>query len=293
MCARPECSERFPISEDIPILIDDASSTRTTGGCLADLQNPAGTGRYERWKRALGARLPEIAGNVAAQANSDRFRAALPAAAGRRLVLVIGGGTLGNGIENLLKDQSIELVESDVGRGDRTKLVCDAQQLPFGHGTFDAVIIQSVVHLLPDPYRCAREIHRVLVPSGIVYSEAPFLQPGHGGKYDFTRFTLLGHRSLYRDFTELLSGVSSGPGTALAYSVRYFALSFVRSRWGTDLIKGITRITLFWLKYFDYLIAQMPGVVDSAAGTYFLGRRSDVRLSDTELIQQYRGAVKL
>ena len=81
-----------------------------------------------------------------------------------------------------------------------------------------------------DPYRCVDEIHRVLTSNGLIYAETPFIQQVHAGRYDFTRFTQLGHRRLFRRFEEIETGVVCGPGMALAWSWQYFLLSFFTSR---------------------------------------------------------------
>ena len=54
-----------------------------------------------------------------------------------------------------------------------------------------------------DPNKVAAEIFRVLSSDGIVYAETPFLQESHEEPYDFTRFTELGHRWLFRNFKEI------------------------------------------------------------------------------------------
>jgi SAM-dependent methyltransferase len=38
----------------------------------------------------------------------------------------------------------------------------DAESLPFGDASFDGVLLGGVIHHLPDPARCIREVHRVL-----------------------------------------------------------------------------------------------------------------------------------
>lgn len=65
------------------------------------------------------------------------------------------------------------------------------------------------------------------------------------GRYDFTRFTYLGYRRLFKRFDEIESGITGGPGTALAWSYRYFLLSFVTSRTLSKLVGGIARFTSF------------------------------------------------
>jgi hypothetical protein len=66
----------------------------------------------------------------------------------------------------------------------------------------------------------------VLKDGGIVYAETPFMQQVHGSAYDFTRFTWLGHRRLFRKFKEIKSGTCGGPGMALIWSWRYFLRTF-------------------------------------------------------------------
>jgi hypothetical protein len=78
---------------------------------------------------------------------------------------------------------------------------------------------------------------------------------------------------------------------ALAWSYQYFLLSFFTSPAVRTAVKGFTRVTAFWLKYFDYHLIDTPGGLDAASGVYFLGRKGERPLDDGELIAQYRGAV--
>lgn len=45
----------------------------------------------------------------------------------------------------------------------------DAKQLPYDTGQFDFVISNSIVHHLPDPLPCFRELNRVLKPGGGIF----------------------------------------------------------------------------------------------------------------------------
>jgi len=42
----------------------------------------------------------------------------------------------------------------------------DVEALPFASGCLDVVLLSGIVHHLPDPTLCAREVHRVLRPAG-------------------------------------------------------------------------------------------------------------------------------
>jgi SAM-dependent methyltransferase len=148
-----------------------------------------------------------------------------------------------------------------------------------------------VLEFLPDPWRCVEEIHRALKPDGVVYSEVPFMQQVHGGRHDFMRFSHLGHRRVFRRFSEIASGCCGGPGMALAWSFQSFVLSFVDAGALRDAITAFLRPCLFWLKYFDYYLATTKGGIDAASGTYFLGRKGTDTLSDRVLLATYKGAI--
>ena len=133
------------------------------------------------------------------------------------------------------------------------------------------------------------EIYRVLKPGGLVYADTPFMQQVHGREFDFTRFTQLGHRRLFCRFAEVDSGITCGPGVALAWSARYFLLSFFRGKTSRAVVSGFSRLAFFWLKYFDLYLVHKAAATDSAAAFYFLGEKSRLVLSDRGLIASYRG----
>lgn len=60
---------------------------------------------------------------------------------------------------------------------------------------------------------------------------------------------------------------------ATAWSIQYLILSFVQNAALRAATRVFCKCTLFWMKYLDLLLANKPGAVDAAAGTYFLGRR--------------------
>jgi uncharacterized protein YbaR (Trm112 family) len=286
------CGRTFPVVHGIPVLIDEEESLFD----LADFvdERPTTWQPTSQLRRTVSRFLPSLSRNMKAHENYGRLRELLLADGGRRpRVLVIGGSRVGQGMQEFADDPRLELVESDVSFGPRTSLICDAHQLPLADGSVDAVVVQGVLQALVDPPTCVGEIHRVLRPGGYVYAETPFMQQVCVARFDFTRYTHLGHRRLFRDFEEVQSGPVCGPGMALAWSYQYFLLSFFRGPRTRTFVKGFTRLTAFWLKYFDFLLIDRPGGIDAASGVYFLGRRSETPLPDEELIAQYRGAVSL
>lgn len=288
-CVRATCGASFPIVRGVPILINSSSSTFDVSSYTESDDNRSE--QTSRWQERVQTIVPRLSINIAAKENYRQFRDRLVRMYSHSLVLIIGGAGVGEGMEELLADERIEFVEADVALRGKTRVVCDAQDLPFASDSFDGVIIQAVLEYLFDPARCVAEIYRVLKADGQVYSEMPFMQQVHGGKYDFTRFTLLGHRVLYRRFAEVSSGACCGPGMALAWSVQYFLLSFSVRPALRNAIKVIARCSFFWLKYFDRYLAGRGGALDAASGTYFLGTKTTRELSNRELIQLYRGGV--
>ena len=296
-----EGQRRYRIADGVPLLIAEERSLFD----LDVLEHPSDErararlpARLRASVRGLLARLvalpPTHTRNVAAAENlralAELVRERGRAAGRPGRVLVIGGRTVGAGMEPILDDPELDVVETDVALGPRTQLVCDAHDLPFVDESFDAVVIQAVLESVVDPGRVAQEVHRVLGDGGLVYSEAPFLQQVHEGAYDFNRFTQLGHRRLWRHFDELRSGAQCGPGMALVWSVEYFLQAFAGNhRLARGLVSRIVTLAGFWLKYFDDFLARRPAGVDAASGTFFLGRRREEPIPDREIVRAFRG----
>jgi len=202
-------------------------------------------------------------------------------------VLVVGAGDAGEGITALRAAPDIEVVETDVYFAGAIVAVADAHELPFADRTFDAVVFQAVLEHVVDPARCVDEGWRVLSEGGLVYAESPFMYPVHLGAYDFTRFSLLGHRRLFRQFHELRGGVVAGAGTALALAARAFLLSLSASSLYQSLVRMFCPFVLFWPKYFDRWTIAKPHASDFACTTYFFGRRVAAPRSDRDILDSY------
>jgi len=290
-CVNGRCRTVFPVVDGVPVLINEESSVFS----IADSTSPGSAtfdSRRSRLVQGLIALVPSVSMNISARRNYKTFGDLMLRQSPTARVLVVGGGILGQGMDSLVLHGSLEFVETDVVTGPRTMLVCDAHEIPFQDESFDGVIAQAVLEHVVDPYRCVEEIHRVLKKDGVVYAETPFMQQVHEGAYDFTRFTLLGHRRLFRRFCEIDSGAACGPGMALAWSYQYFLMSFPLWRPLKVLVYAFATMTSFFLKYFDYLLIDTPGGLDAASGCYFMGRKSDRTVSDKELIALYKGAMR-
>jgi len=110
------------------------------------------------------------------------------------------------------------------------------------------------------------------------------MQQVHERAYDFTRFTLSGHRWLFRRFEQIDAGAVGGAGTATVWSVRYLLRAFGI---GDNAAKFLT-LPLFWLRLLDSLTKTRPNA-DAASGVYFFGIKSQRTLTPKEMIQYYEG----
>jgi SAM-dependent methyltransferase/uncharacterized protein YbaR (Trm112 family) len=285
-----KCDVDYPVVAGIPILIADERSVFSCDDFVANADAlPNKKGVLSSAVHWVLRHQPGLSLNPKSESNYARFANELESHGKSPRVLVVGGSIVGQGMESLLQRPSLSFVETDVVVGPRTQIVCDGHDLPFADDTFDGVIVQAVLEHVLDPFRCVAEIKRVLKPDGIVYAEIPFMQQVHGNRYDFHRFSHLALLRLFREFKEIDSGAAGGPGMALAWSYRYFLLSFLRSARGRLLASLFAHFTGFWLKYFDYFLIDKPGSLDASSGNYFLGQSSDEILDDRVLLASYRG----
>lgn len=280
-------SHEYAVVAGVPILIDTEMSVFAVDGPV--MVPPI---RHTRARRKLARLLPSTSLNAGTRERIASFYSQLDRTHGRPRVLIVGGGTLGAGLDEFVEAPDIELVEGDVYLGPRVNVVCDGHGLPFVDGSFDGVVVQAVLEHVLDPRLVVAEIHRVLKSTGIVYAETPFMQQVHEGAFDFTRFTELGHRRLFRDFAQIDRGIVGGPATSLLWAIRYFARALPRNPAHGRVLDKLAILALFWLKYLDSSLMAHPAAHDGAFGVYFMGRRSNLVMTDSDLVASYVGGCK-
>jgi SAM-dependent methyltransferase len=279
--ADPEAT--MSVQGDLPVLVDFDNSVLVREQVLASSGNSPVRRRSES-RRSKIKDLLSPPKRITSD-NVSRFVALLRSDVSSPRVLVIGGGTVGQGMAPLYEASDIQVIAFDLYASPIIHFVADAHNIPLRGGAVDGVIVQAVLEHVLDPTQVAAEIWRVLKPGGLVYSETPFLQHVHEGAYDFTRFTESGHRYLFRHFDLIGSGVCGGPGTQLMWSIDYFVRGLFRS-WTAG---KLAKFAFFWLQWFDRLIPESYAS-DAASGCYFLGRRSAATLSPHDAVNFYRGA---
>jgi len=278
------CRAVFPIIDGRPVLISASNGlfdrkAYTTASSRSTYSSPS-----RDW-------FPSPSVNLSRSRvlrNLGRMLARLPATA----VLVVGSGTQRHKIEAALAAGgacNLRLTCVDVDASADVDAFADAHCLPFREECFDAVVTTAVLEHVLRPEIVAAELARVLRTGGLLYSELPFIQQVHEGAYDFTRYTLSGHRRLLNRYRELESGLVAGPGTALVWTAEAFAGAFFASQRIARAARLGARLILFWIKYFDYLLIRSPAALDGASCTYFFGEKIEGTIPDSEIIAGYRG----
>ena len=283
-CSNPNCqynSIGFSTAAGCPVLINsdssifDAEQIRKSDGASVFPRDNRGSLK-RRLRRFLHGENPV----------AEKYCADLIAMTKKKVthprILIIGGGAIGSGTEQLYVDDSLKLVGTDVYASEFTAVVADAHSLPFVDESFDGVWIQAVLEHVLDPWVVTSEIHRVLKPGGVVYADTPFMYQVHEGAYDFTRFTLSGHRWLFRTFHHEASGSVAGAGTALFLSIWYF----VRAIIGNDKVATLVSWPFFVLRYFDRLTQKRKNA-DAACGVFFFGTKSLSTINPKDMLTYY------
>jgi SAM-dependent methyltransferase len=282
----------YPVLDGCPILINESNSVFTIDEyerrevTTMDLRAPSAKQQTmgETIRRWISSHVPPITRNVSDFTLLDALGEITSELENRPRILVIGGGDA-----ELQIQSDAELIYSDVASGPLTQLICDAHDIPFPDEYFDGVVACSVLEHVADPYRCVDEVYRVLKQAGFVYAITPFMQQVHMDRYDFTRFTHLGHRRLFRRFSEERSGVSNAQGTVMAWSIERFFAGFSDNLSTYSRLRTLARFFAFPFLLFDKILSSKSAAYDAASAYYFFGRKSESTLTDRELIQLYRG----
>jgi SAM-dependent methyltransferase len=277
------CAVKYPIHNKKPILIKQSNSIFPTTAYQNEfaVTNNGSKLKYLRFTPSLNFARKKVVRQLI-----DTLDQSV-----NSIILVLGGGTQRKFLDPLLNPKGInEVIYIDIDVRADVDFFCDAHDLPFKDGVFDAVVTTAVLEHVLYPEKVAHQIRRVLKMGGLLYSEMPFMQQVHEGAYDFTRYTLSGHRRLFNGFEEFGSGMVAGPATALVWSIENFVLAFVRGVKLRMLMKFFVRVVFGWIKYLDCYLIRRPEAMDAASCTYFFGAKSNTLVLDVEIITNYVGA---
>lgn len=285
VCANDKCvhaqeANKFPISNDIPVLVSEETCDTV---CSMD-----GNATYVERPMAkyAGIRKFLVEESQVTKENCAAFIQQVTAQNPHPKILVIGAGERGSGADALWDHSDIEIHGVDIYGSNTVDVICDGHYLPLESDYYDGVWIQAVLEHVVEPSVVVAEIHRVLKEGAYVYAETPFMQQVHEGAYDFTRYTVLGHRYLFKNFTLVDMGGVKGPETVFAWSTRYLFWAITRSQ-------KIARIIGFGMSLlmrpFKYLTSE-ASLYDASSGVYFMGKKkAGYQISHKDLVKLYKG----
>lgn len=277
-----KCGARYLVADSRPILFAKSNALFTEDDYV-------GSQKVEHCPSRLESFIPQASTNMSVQDILGDMKKRLDACSA--IIVVVGGGRQRIWLDPLLNGGGRhKMIYCDVDKWADIDVFCDAHDLPFRNASVDAVVTTAVLEHVMYPEKAAAEIARVMKTGALLYSELPFMQQVHEGAYDFTRYTMSGHRRLFSHFAEIDSGLVSGPATALYWSIENFALSWFENETPRKLVKAVLRTALFWLKYLDYPLRSKAGSLDAASCTYFYGRKAEAIVTDTQIIAGYKGS---
>lgn len=279
------CKLQYPIIQGVPILINEPESVfrisdyetkeayQGASGYGGALDKTSGVKKaYRRFARFLSeAPIPGGSFDFMSHILSERPDAK---------ILVVGSGE---------RQYAGEVTYTDVAFAKNIACICDSHDLPFADQTFDAVVAEAVLEHVCDPQRCVSEYVRVLKPNGFAFATTPFLQPVHMGAYDFTRFTHLGHRRLFRQFDEIASGISGGPVYSGIHLFREQLLCLTDNHKLKPLLRLLGLLVTFPVRYLDPFFSRNRQSYNSGCAFYFFGRRRQSPIPDRDILAFFRG----
>jgi SAM-dependent methyltransferase len=285
VCADPSClhsqlDQAFPVVDGVPVVVSEILTDTVCSVANTKSYVPRAPTRLRKLAHLLQST------SDLTSFNCGLFVQEVTQASQKPQILIVGAGTKGAGTSAIWENQDLSVVGIDIYVSPTVDVVCDAHYLPFPAESFDGVWIQAVLEHVVEPIKVVSELERVLKPGGLVYAETPFMQQVHEGAYDFTRYTVTGHRYLFRSFEAIRFGGNKGAEVAMAWSIKYLTWAVFRSRSFARMIGLLAGIFLRPLRF----VTSEKSLFDSSSGVYFLGKKTPGhQLRHADLISLYRG----
>lgn len=185
-----------------------------------------------------------------------------------KLILNLGSGT---------KIKRADVVNVDFYPFANVNVVADITKLPFKDNSVDAVICESVLEHMKDPWSALKEMHRVLKLGGLAYVTVPFMAGFHSSPEDYYRWSREGLKVLMQEqgFKEIKSGVRHGSTSAVLSIVNDWLATLVSFNSGKLKQVSLIFLTIITapLKVLDYFISKFKTSENIAFGFYYLGRK--------------------
>lgn len=281
-CFHHKLKSPFPIKNNIPIIISEHFTDTISSNSDVSYINRA-LSKMTVFKKII------IGESKITKINCSKFVEYLFKFTTKPKVLIVGGAEKGSGTKLLWENNSIEIHSIDIYGSETVDLICDAHYLPLANNFYHGVWIQAVLEHVIEPHKVVNEIFRVLKVNGVVYAETPFMQQVHEGAFDFNRFTVLGHRYLFKKFKMISIGGNKGPEVVFAWSLKYLFWSIFRSK---KVSKVLGIIFTFITRPLSFFVSK-ESMFDASSGVFFLGKKIlNHSITHKELIKLYKGQFK-
>jgi SAM-dependent methyltransferase len=168
------------------------------------------------------------------------------------------------------------IICTDIQPGLGVDIVADAQHMPqIPSESADCIFLVSILQHIPYPQKAIDEAFRVLRPGGILYVSVPFIFFYHRDPEDYHRFSVPGLYTLCSRFQCIASGSRRGPASTFCdLLIRFLGLLLC---FNSEALYAINvycgKWVLFWIKYFDIVIARYSLAYLMWGNPYFLGRK--------------------
>ena len=178
---------------------------------------------------------------------------------------------LGSGVQVI--QQKAQFIEFDIAPHQNVHVVGDGHYLPFQDSSLSGVCILSVLEHVPQPWKIAEEIYRVLKPGGFVFAYTPFIFPYHGAPHDYFRYTNNGLRAIFRAFQEIACFTDQCPTRAMIIATAEYWAHFSNHRVVSSLLRTASAWLLSPFMFVDYYLRKKnnPTIV---TGFTYLGKKA-------------------
>lgn len=278
------CKTRFPLKDNIPIIINEVCSLFTIKDILnvkSTTQNS--TYRNNNFKNYIRKKLlPSLSKDFTQKKRyqdlSNKFA--------NKNVLIIGSGDKVAYYNDIFSNSLI--INSDVHLQFKPDIVFDAHEIPFKDETFDLVIASQVLEHTFKPWEVAKEIERVVKVNGEILIEVPFIFQYHGPPYDFFRFTYSGLRSLFSESQLISYEAPEGKAATIASMNSSFLIELFSNRFLRMVALFISRILFGLVKYIDLLYSSKSlRSTTLPKGIVMLFKKDAIKRSNIILLEDY------
>jgi len=146
-------------------------------------------------------------------------------------------------------------------------VVADLHELPASIGLFDAIICNAVLQYCRRPAVVVAQFKKVLKPGGLIFLDAPWVQPYCSDTEDLHRFSEMGLSRLFDQFEIIQSGASITPGSALVMQASFMARDLSSNKY---LSFALAKATEFFLYPLGWIKTRRPA--HTAGAIYLIAR---------------------